>query len=157
MPRLLCGTAPESASDVDLLPLLLRDGRRKARSYGGVFPLYGKLYNRFRRDEIGFFLWPLYSYSNVGRDDEDERSLAALLLLQRASRKASSWVPSTAGGGWGRGGASSFVLWPFFIKDEKGLDTDNPKKSLWAVPFLHADHVAPGRPSTRCCGLSSPI
>jgi hypothetical protein len=30
---------------------------------------------------------------------------------------------------------SSFVLWPFFIKDEKNLNGDNPQKSLWAFPF----------------------
>ncbi len=27
------------------------------------------------------------------------------------------------------------MLWPFFIKDEKDLNADNPKKSLWVFPF----------------------
>ena len=27
------------------------------------------------------------------------------------------------------------MLWPFFIKDEKDLNTDNPRSSLWVVPF----------------------
>jgi len=28
-----------------------------------------------------------------------------------------------------------FVLWPFFIRDERGLDTDHPTRSNWAMPF----------------------
>ena len=51
----------EDGHDVGLFPFFW--GESGEKSYGGVFPVYGKLYNRYRRDEIGFFLWPLYGYS----------------------------------------------------------------------------------------------
>ncbi len=41
------------------------DGKR----YGGLFPLYGHLYHWGFRDEITFFLWPLYVHSRYDGND----------------------------------------------------------------------------------------
>jgi hypothetical protein len=38
----------------------------KGEPYGGFFPFYGHLKNRYKKDEINFFLWPLYSDSREG-------------------------------------------------------------------------------------------
>ncbi len=85
--------------DTALFPVFW--GESGERSYGGVFPFYGRLYNRFRRDEIGFFLWPLYSYSIERRDHEDKRSLALFLFLQRVpgrvQDRTSLWAETVGG------------------------------------------------------------
>ena len=37
---------------------------------------------------------------------------------------------------WGNDRRSSFVLWPFFIHDERGLDTDTPSRSWSVIPSI---------------------
>jgi hypothetical protein len=119
-------------NDVALFPFFW--GNTGERSYGGVFPFYGKLYNRFRRDEIGFFLWPLYTYSKW---DDTERTNVLWPIFSFYSGKQEGYKLGPVYGErrWGDERKSMFVLWPFFIRDERGLDTDEPKKSLWVIPF----------------------
>jgi hypothetical protein len=107
---------------------------KEGKSYAGVFPFYGKLYNRFRRDEIGFFLWPLYTYSKW---DGTKRTSAVwpLFAFYSGHEEGFKLGPLYGEHRVGERRKSQFVLWPIFIKDEKDLDTDDPKKSLWAVPF----------------------
>ena len=82
-------------------------GERPGKVVRGVFPFYGKLYNRFRRDEIGFSLWPLYGYSK-GDGTTRTNVLWPLFSFYSGRRKGSSSAPSTAGGdGATRGGPPS--------------------------------------------------
>ncbi len=48
----------------DLFPVFW--GEHAGRKYGGVFPLYGTLLNRYGKDEARFVLWPLYQSSVSG-------------------------------------------------------------------------------------------
>ncbi len=103
--------------------------------YWGVFPLYGRLVGRFGRDRIRFYLWPLYS------DVSDEGAYTWNFLWPVLSR--------TRGGGkkafrvwpfWGykeEEGVSraDFVLWPFFTKKVRNLDTDNPEREYFLFPL----------------------
>lgn len=104
------------------------------KSYGGVFPFYGKLYNRFRRDEIGFFLWPLYGYSK-GDGTTRTNLLWPFFSIYQGKQEGFKIGPLYGQRRWGSQRRSTFVLWPFFIKDEKGLDTDEPSRSVWVIPF----------------------
>jgi hypothetical protein len=36
------------------------------RDYGGLFPLFGTLYERYGKEEILFYLWPIYGSSTAG-------------------------------------------------------------------------------------------
>jgi len=103
--------------------------------YWGVFPLYGRLVDRFGRDRIRFYLWPIYS------DVSDEGSYTWTFLWPILSR--------TKGGGkkafrvwplWGfkeKEGVSrsDFVLWPFFVKSTRDLDTDDTEREHFLFPF----------------------
>ena len=122
----------EDASDVTLFPFFW--GKTGERTYGGVFPFYGRLYNRFRRDEIGFFLWPLYSYSK-GDGTTRTNVLWPFFSFSHGRQEGFKLGPFYGRWRWGDERRSSFVLWPFFIRDEKDLTTDNPKSSYWVVPF----------------------
>ena len=102
--------------DTTLFPVFW--GETGERSYGGVFPFYGRLYNRFRRDEIGFFLWPLYSYSN---SDGSTRTnvLWPFFSFYSGYQEGFKIGPLYGQRRWGDERKATFVLWPFFIKDEK--------------------------------------
>ena len=118
--------------DTTLFPFFW--GQTGEKSYGGVFPLYGRLYHRFRRDEIGFFLWPLYSYS-VGDSTTTTNVLWPLLSFYSGHEEGFKLGPLYGHREWGDERKATFVLWPFFIKDDKFINTDNPVSSVWAMPF----------------------
>lgn len=123
----------EDARDFSLFPFFWGE-TGEGRSYGGVFPFYGKLYNRFRRDEIGFFLWPLYGYSK-GDGTTRTNVLWPFFSFYSGYQEGFKIGPLYGQRRWGNERESRFVLWPFFIKDTKGLDTDEPVRSVWAIPF----------------------
>jgi hypothetical protein len=115
--------------------LYFRGQAEEGERYWGVFPLYGRLVNRFGRDRIRFYLWPIYS------DWSDEGSYTWNFLWPILSK--------TSGGGkkafrvwplWGykeEEGVSrtDFMLWPFFTKRVGDLDTDDPEKEYFLFPL----------------------
>ncbi|MBA4390546.1 MAG: hypothetical protein C0399_06385 [Syntrophus sp. (in: bacteria)] len=127
-----------SETESDTAFLLFFGGKSQKGSYGGFFPFYGKLYNRFAKDEIGFVAWPFYSYI------EDEGATKTNLLwpfiaFYGGTDKGFKVWPLY--GNHERSGVrkKQFVLWPIFFKDEKNLDTDEPVHSFIAMPFyLHS-------------------
>jgi hypothetical protein len=123
----------EDTYDVSLFTVFWGQTREK-KSYGGVFPFYGRLYNRFKRDEIGFFLWPLYGYSK-GEDTTRTNIVWPFFSIYSGRQEGFKIGPLYGQRRIGDERKSMFVLWPFFIKDEKGLDTDEPIRSVWAIPF----------------------
>jgi hypothetical protein len=115
--------------------VFFRGQTESGERYWGIFPLYGHLVDRFGRDRIRFYLWPLYS------DWSDEGSYTWNFLWPILSK--------TRGGGkkafrvwplWGfeeeEGvSRSDFVLWPFFIKAIRDLDTDDPEREFFLLPL----------------------
>jgi len=121
-------------TESDMAFLFFFGGTSKQGSYGGVFPFYGKLYNRFARDEMGFIAWPLYSYT------KDEGATKTNILWPLFA----SYVGTDKGfkawplyGVHERPGVrrTQFFFWPVFFKAEKDLDTDEPVDSFFALPF----------------------
>lgn len=52
-----------------LFPLIFsKSAREEGDSYFALFPIYGRLKNRFFRDEINFFLFPLFLQTRKGED-----------------------------------------------------------------------------------------
>ncbi len=125
-------TTSEDKYDVSFFPFFY--GKDGERSYGGVFPFYGKLYKRFRRDELGFFLWPLYGYS-IGDGTTKTNIAWPLFSFYSGNQEGFKLGPLYGQRRIGDERRSMFVMWPFFIRDDKGLDTDQPMKSTWVVPF----------------------
>jgi hypothetical protein len=119
-------------SSFELFPFFF--GHAKEKTYGGVFPFYGKLYDRYRRDEIGFFLWPLYGYSRYG---DTARTDVVWPFFSRWKGRETGFKLGPLYGvhHWGDERRSTFFLWPFITKEERDLTTDNPKSSLWIMPL----------------------
>ena len=72
----------EDASDMAFL-LFFYGTTKNDGNYGGFFPLAGRLKKRFGRDDIGFFLWPVYSYTEDEGATKTNYLLAILCPLQR--------------------------------------------------------------------------
>lgn len=115
--------------------LLFFHGTHKEKgSYGGFFPIAGKLKKRFGNDEMGFFLWPLYSYTK--RDEATKTNILWPFFgtYGGSDQGFKAWpVYGTRTTPGVR--RTQFFLWPFFIKQEKNLDTDNPISIFMALPF----------------------
>jgi hypothetical protein len=114
-------------------------GRDGERSYGGVFPFYGRMYNRYGKDEIGFTMWPFYSYT-VRKETTRTDVAWPFVSFYSGYEKGFKLWPLFGKRTYGNDRRSMFALWPFYISDEKGLNTEEPMKSTWFVPFyLHSE------------------
>lgn len=104
-------------------------------SYGGLFPVYGQFKERFGRDEITFFLWPLYS---TARWEGNKKTTILWPILswtkgdeEQAFRLWPLYGYEKKRGEYDR----SFVLWPFFFHYREDLDTDAPKTKWMLFPL----------------------
>jgi len=109
-------------------------GASKKGSYFGIFPLYGKLYDRFNKDEMGFFLWPLYSYSEI-KGAKKTNILWPFFAIYSGREKGIKFWPVFGFREIEGVSNSGFFLWPVFSKIERGLNTDDPFRSFYALPF----------------------
>ena len=123
-----------SETESDTSFLFFFGGRSPKGSYGGFFPFYGKLYNRFAKDEMGFVLWPLYSYSH---DEGATKTNVLWPFFSFYGGTDEGFKAWPVYGNHERPGVrkQQFFLWPVFFTDEKNLDTDEPVHSFFAIPF----------------------
>lgn len=105
------------------------------QSYGGLFPIYGTVRNRFGKDDIFFLLWPVYS-----RTVED--SMVSHTVLWPFFKKTSG----DTGRGirifplWGHEETTgknyrTFFLFPLVTFSGKYLDTQSPVIDTFIIPF----------------------
>jgi hypothetical protein len=127
-----------SETESDTSFLFFFGGKSRKGSYGGFFPFYGKLYNRFAKDEMGFVLWPVYSYSH---DEGATKTNVLWPFFSFYGGTDEGFKAWPIYGNHERQGVrkQQFLLWPVFFTDEKNLDTDEPVHSFFAIPFyLHS-------------------
>jgi hypothetical protein len=115
--------------------LLLFWGEAKGKSYGGFFPFGGKLYERFGKEEIGFFLWPFYSHTKDAFGAERTEVLWPFFASFGGTEKGfGAWplygLRDRPGEKW-----RQFFLWPIFLRGQKDLDTDDPKNLFYIFPL----------------------
>jgi hypothetical protein len=133
-----------------LFPLYFRQRSTDTNdNYTALVPIYGHLRNRMFRDEIKFFLFPLYSETRkkgVVVDNYiypifDRRRGAGVSgwevwPLGGEARKIATFQTNSMHEVSTNGGYDHvFALWPFYFKDRAGLGTTNPASSLTVVPF----------------------
>lgn len=108
-------------------------------TYGGLFPIYGKYKDRFGREEITFFLWPLYSKVTY-------EEYTAQNILWPFIRIAKPKDPENKNFGgfkvWPFYGhfkegeeERKFVLWPFYLRTSYKDELGNFENKLWVFPF----------------------
>jgi hypothetical protein len=105
------------------------------KAYGGLFPVYGTVKDRFGKDDVLFLLWPVYS-----RTEEDAMTSHTVLWpVFRITTGDQGWgmrvFPI-----WGHDeitGKSyrTFFLFPLATFQGRYLDTDAPMKDMYFIPF----------------------
>ncbi len=105
------------------------------RTYGGVFPFYGHLVNRFQRDDIRFVLWPLYARSE--RDGFIRTSFPWPFLTSFSGEKGEGFRFWPFFGHEVKKGdyEKDFIFWPFFFKITMDLDKKDPIYTKAFFPF----------------------
>lgn len=106
----------------------------QGKTYGGVFPFYGHLINRFQRDDIRFVLWPLYARSE--KDGFVKTSFPWPFLTSYSGKNGEGFRLWPLFGHEVKKGIyqKDYILWPFFQHTIKDLDKD-PVERWWFFPF----------------------
>jgi hypothetical protein len=120
--------------DFQFFPFFMGE-TEKGRDYFGIFPIFGKLLDRYGKEEIRFYFWPTYSEST----SEGVRKINVLWpffsFIEGEKKKGYRFWPIY--GQREEVGASytEFFLWPIFLKQRRGLDTDDPVEESIVFPF----------------------
>jgi len=120
-------------SDTSLMLLFWGKSKRQG-DYGGIFPFYGRLYDRFAKDEMGFALWPMYSFAK-SEGATKTNFVWPIFSLYRGTESGFKIFPLYGERKLTGIKESRFYLWPIFFTERKNLDTDEPIDSFYAFPF----------------------
>jgi hypothetical protein len=127
-------TAPEKRERNYAIATAFWGRTDKGEGYGGFFPIAGQFKERFSRDKIVFYLWPLYSRI----EDEGEVTWRipwpVVSLFGGKTRGLYVWPL------WGHKEradeySKGFILWPFYVYKDEDLDTDRPVNTRLYLPF----------------------
>jgi len=140
------GQPGERERRLDLFPLYFSGTTETGESYRALLPLGGTVHDRLGQDRIRFVLFPLYARFTRGQT-ETTYTPWPLVSRVRGEREGFRLVPF-----YGRvrqPGVSEtrFVLWPFYLHQRAGLNTDNPEETLAVLPF-YVGQRSPRRDST---------
>ena len=125
--------------DSMFFPFYISGTSRKYGPYTSLFPIYGNIYERFWRDEYHFVLFPLYG-STVKKGTTSRNYLYPIFNTISGDRESGFHVWPLYGQAAKEGVYSRrFVLWPLFMQESKGLDTDNPTEKLFLLPYAATD------------------
>ncbi len=121
-----------------LFPLYISGNSKKYGPYTSVFPFYGDIYERFGRDEWHYVLFPLYGRT-VNKGTTNRNYLYPFFSTTEGEKESGFQFWPIYGQSAKEGVYSKrFVLWPFFMQEQKGLDTDNPTTKLTLFPLYAA-------------------
>ena len=120
-------------------PLLWGGSSSDGEDYLALFPVYGKLRQFFTYDEWGFFLFPLYSWTERKRDYS--RSIIWPLGGYGGGKEEGSFHWWRALPFYGQnidpGKSESYsVLWPFFHWGSDRLDSEHPYDKFFFFPIV---------------------
>ncbi len=108
-------------------------------TYGGFFPFYGRFKDRFGKEEITFFMWPLYSKIEY----EEHRAYNILWPFIRITKPKDPENINYGGfkfwpfyGHFKEGDEErKFILWPFYIKSSYKDAEGNFEEKVLYFPF----------------------
>lgn len=121
-----------------LFPFYIKGRSEKYGPYLSIFPFYGDIYERFWRDEYHFVMFPLYGKTVKG-GKTTRNYLYPFLSFSSGENESGFQLWPIYGESRKEGGYSKrFVLWPFFLKESSGLDTENPVGRFYLLPFYAA-------------------
>lgn len=106
-------------SDTSLMLLFWGKSKRQG-NYGGIFPFYGRLYDRFAKDEMGFALWPMYSFAK-SEGATKTNVVWPIFSLYRGTESGFKIFPLYGERKLTGIKESRFYLWPIFSLKERIL------------------------------------
>jgi hypothetical protein len=125
-----------------LFPFYISGKSEKYGPYTSVFPLYGDIYERFWRDEYHYVLFPLYGRT-VKNGTTNRNYLYPFFATTEGENESGFQFWPLYGTAAKKGVYSRrFVLWPFYMSEQSGLDGDNPTRKLYLLP-LYASTDSP--------------
>ncbi|MBI3813242.1 MAG: hypothetical protein HY279_02070 [Nitrospinae bacterium] len=112
--------------------------------YGGFFPIYGHFKKRFGKDEIRFFLWPVYT--NVREDKTETTDIIWPIFSKTTGEKEDGFRIWPLFGYRDKEGEYSkrFFLWPLIYNNKTRLNTARPTEYKAFLPF-YSSETSPGR------------
>lgn len=129
--------------------------------YTALAPFYGHLKRRLFRDEIFFVMFPIYSETRK-RDVVTDNYLYPFFdrryghglhgwqfwpVVGREHKDVTTLTNNFGETEISGGHDKSFLLWPFYLRQDTGIGTDNPEKIRASIPF-YAVARSPQRDST---------
>ena len=107
----------------------------EGEDYVGLFPFFGTLLRRYGKDEIHFYLWPLYSESTM--EGVRTKNFLWPFFSFTEGEKKSGYRFWPIYGKREEFGVSKkeFLLWPIFVRQTRGLDTEDPTFERMIFPF----------------------
>jgi hypothetical protein len=119
------------------------------KNYTALLPVYGRIGERFFRDDIKFVLFPIYGQSRKKDVVTDNYLYPFFHLRHGDGLKGWQFWPlvgsehkevTSRTNAWGEvetigGHHKRFVLWPIFLEQQTGLGTDNPAHQQALLPF----------------------
>lgn len=129
----------DTENDSMFFPFYISGTSKKYGPYRSVFPFYGDIYERFWRDEYHFVLFPLYG-STVKKGTTSRNYLYPFFNTISGEKESGFHF-------WPLYGQASkegvyrrrFALWPFFMQETTGMDTDNPTEKFILLPYAASD------------------
>src|SRR4030043_113604 len=118
-------------------PLLYWTGDEKESLWRWEY-IYRFLLDRYGKDEIRFYLWPLYGESTSEGVHTTNLLWPFFSFIKGEKKRGGRFWPF-----YGRKeefgvSKSEFFLWPIFLKQTKEIDTDNPVNEWMVFPFYIA-------------------
>ena len=126
------------------------------KNYWALFPFYGTVKNRFRRDEIRAAVFPLYVRTR--KSDVTTRNYLAPFFHLRRGNQLRGWQLWPLAGWETKGitaktnilGEASLVgghkkltiAWPFYLRDRTGIGAENAKEQRALLPFFSSTRSA---------------
>lgn len=130
-----------------IFPFIISGESSKYGPYTSIFPLYGDMYERFWKDEYHYVLFPLYV--RTVKKGTTNYNLLYPLFTVTTGEKESGFQFWPLYGHTSKEGvySNTFALWPIFLHEKHGLDTDKPSTRFNIFP-LYGSFESPTVSST---------
>jgi hypothetical protein len=114
-----------------------------ASSYRALFPVAGTIKNRFGKDQLTWYVFPLYMHSEKSGLEVTTAPWPFLRFIDGAGHHGFEFWPLFGRRGRANDYDRQFYLWPFIYKSARNLAEPEPAISFGVLPFYTRD-TAPG-------------
>jgi hypothetical protein len=126
-----------SQRDFSLFPLIFYKKKLNQPTQYALFPVVGNYFNKFNRDELSYFLFPLYVHSKRKGTYVDNYLWPFFARISGDAPDESGFKIWPLYGHSKKPGVyrKSMFAWPFWISQDLRLDTSDPLTTRYSFPF----------------------